>query len=67
LQTAVKDIGTSWTLSPTQLQQAIEAGRLLLRQHPCFQRLLLDINATAAPVDPQVVRSSCPFEGDKTS
>jgi len=67
LQTAVKNIGTSWTLSSTQLQQAIEAGRLLLRQHPCFQRLLLDINATTTSMDPQVVRSSCPFEGDKTS
>ena len=67
LQTAVKNIGTSWSLSPDQLQQAVEAGRLLLRQHPCFQRLLLDLNATTAPVAPQVVRNSCPFADDKTS
>jgi len=67
LQTAVKNIGTSWSLSHAQLQQAVEAGRLLLRQHPCFQRLLLDLNAPTAPLEPQVVRSSCPFESDKTS
>jgi len=67
LQTAVKNVGTSWSLSPTQLQQAIEAGRLLLRQHPCFQRLLLDLNAKPAPAEPAIVRHSCPFEDDKTS
>src|SRR6516164_4934409 len=67
LQTAVKNIGTSWSLSPDQLQQAVDAGRLLLRQHPCFQRLLLDLNATTAPVAPQAVRNSCPFEDDKAS
>jgi NTE family protein len=67
LQTAVKTIGTSWSLSPTQLQQAVEAGRLLLRQQPCFQRLLLDINARPAPADAATIRKSCPFEDDKIS
>jgi hypothetical protein len=67
LQTAVKNIGTSWSLSPIQLQQAVEAGRILLRQHPCFQRLLLDVNTRPAPTEPEVVRKSCPFEDDKTS
>jgi len=67
LQLAVKNIGTSWSLSPTQLQEAIEAGRILLRQHPCFQRLLLDINARPAPTEPAIVRKSCPFEDDKIS
>jgi NTE family protein len=67
LQTAVKNIGTSWSLSPTQLQQAIEAGRILLRQHPCFQRLLLDLNARSAPADAATIRKSCPFEDDKIS
>ena len=67
LQTAVKNIGTSWSLSPIQLQQAIEAGRILLRQHPCFQRLLLDLRVRPAPAEPEVVRKSCPFEDDRTS
>jgi NTE family protein len=67
LQIAVKNIGTSWSLSPTQLQQAVEAGRILLRQHPCFRRLLLDLNARPSPADPAIIRKSCPFEDDKTS
>jgi len=67
LQIAVKNIGTSWSRSPTQLQEAIEAGRILLRQHPCFQRLWLDLNARSALAEPDIVRNSCPFEDDKTS
>ena len=67
LQIAVKNIGTSWSLSPTQLQEAIEAGRILLRQHPCFQRLLLDLNVQPAPAEPAIVRNSCPFKDDKIS
>lgn len=67
LQTAVKNIGTSWSLSAAQLQEAIEAGRILLRQHPCFQRLLLDLKIPPAAADPAIVRKSCPFEDDKIS
>jgi NTE family protein len=67
LQITVKNIGTSWSLSPTQLQEAIEAGRILLRQHPCFQRLLLDLNVQPAPAEPTIVRNSCPFKDDKIS
>jgi hypothetical protein len=67
LQIAVKNIGTSWSRSPTQLQEAIEAGRILLRQHPCFQRLWLDLNARPALAEPDIVRNSCTFEDDKTS
>jgi hypothetical protein len=59
-------IGTSWNLSPVQLQESIDAGRILLRQHPCFQRLLLDLKALPAPAEPEIVRKSCPFEDDKT-
>jgi len=67
LQTAVKNLGTSWSLSAAQLQEAIEAGRILLRQHPCFQRLLLDLKIPPAAADPAIVRKSCPFEDDKIS
>jgi NTE family protein len=66
LQTAVKNMGASWNLSITQLRQAVEAGRLLLSQHPCFQRLLLDLKAPRASADPAFVRNSCPFADDKT-
>jgi NTE family protein len=46
LQARVKGIGTSWTLKPEQLQDTLEAGHLLLRQHPCYQQLLLDMKAS---------------------
>jgi hypothetical protein len=36
-------------LDPTQLQEAVHAGKTLLRQHPCVQRLLLGQPAVAAP------------------
>jgi NTE family protein len=64
LQQAVKNVGTSWTLSPIQLQQTLEAGRILLRQHPCFQRLLLDLRSPDTSMDPAESRRDCPFEDD---
>jgi NTE family protein len=64
LQYDVKNIGTSWTLSPTQSQETIEAGKLLLRQHPCYQRLLVDLGAGTTPADQASARRYCPFEGD---
>ncbi len=64
MQKAVKTIGTSWTLTPLQLQQSIDAGGLLLRQHPCFQRLLLDLKAAGAPADAALTRRNCPFPDD---
>ena len=67
LQTDVKNIGTSWTLSPTQLQESIDAGRILLRQHPCYRRLLLDLKAQPAAGDEAATRRGCPFAGDDSS
>ena len=43
LRNQVKGIGTSWTVSADDLKAIYEAGGLLLRQHPCFQRLVLDL------------------------
>jgi NTE family protein len=61
MQTDVKNIGTSWTLSPAQVQEAMEAGKILLRQHPCYQRLLVDLKSTSASVDPATARDACPL------
>jgi predicted acylesterase/phospholipase RssA len=67
LEMELRHAGTSWSLEPAQLQRTIDAGKKLLQQHPCFQRLLLDLNARGANVGaPNVVRRSCPFEEDKT-
>ena len=67
LQNVVKNIGTTWTLSAAQLQAAIDAGKILLRQHPCYQRLLLDQKARPAAGDEATIRKGCPFAGDDPS
>jgi hypothetical protein len=67
LQTDVKNIGTSWNLSPVQLQQSVDAGKILLRQHPCYQRLLLDLKVLPASANEAMARRYCPFAGDDNS
>ncbi len=54
LRDAVKDIGTTWTLSAAQRKLIDSAGALLLRQHPCFQRMASDLNVTDVEADPSV-------------
>jgi NTE family protein len=50
LRDAAKDVPTSWTLTPTQLQVTEETGRFLLRRHPCYRGLLADLRASQSPV-----------------
>jgi NTE family protein len=45
LRDMAKDVPTAWTLSPAQLQVTEEAGRFLLRRHPCYAALLADLQA----------------------
>jgi NTE family protein len=45
LRNMAKDVPTSWTLTPPQLQVTEEAGRFLLRRHPCYRALLADLRA----------------------
>jgi hypothetical protein len=45
LRNRAKDVPTSWTLTPAQLQTTEEAGRSLLRRHPCYRALLADLRA----------------------
>lgn len=47
LRDAAKGVPTAWTLSPAQLQVTEEAGRFLLRRHPCWQALVADLRAAA--------------------
>jgi hypothetical protein len=51
LRDMAKDVPTSWTLTPAQLQRTEEAGRFLLRRHPCYRGLLADLHASQPPVD----------------
>ena len=50
LRDAAKDVPTSWTLTAPQLQVTEEAGRFLLRRHPCYRGLLADLRASQSPV-----------------
>jgi hypothetical protein len=50
LRDAAKDVPTSWTLTPPQLQVTEEAGRFLLRRHPCYRALLSDLHASQLAV-----------------
>ena len=61
LQARVKAIGTTWTLSPQDVQAASDAGRLLLRQHPCYQRLLLDLGTPMPTELATAAQTYCPF------
>jgi NTE family protein len=46
LRDQATNIPTSWTLTGPQLQATEEAGRFLLRRHPCYRALLADLHAT---------------------
>jgi NTE family protein len=59
-QSDVKNIGTTWTLNAQQLDESIGAGRTLLRQHPCFQRLLQDLHVPVQGPNPSVTAELCP-------
>jgi hypothetical protein len=80
LQRKVSQISTSWSISSAQLQEAIDAGKILLRRHPCFQRLVADLGAPALahlddelkPLPPdisrlQLARANCRFKDDFVS
>ncbi|HEV2099416.1 MAG TPA: patatin-like phospholipase family protein [Stellaceae bacterium] len=49
LRDAAKNVPTAWTLTAPQLQLTEEAGRFLLRQHPCYRALLADLQAVQPP------------------
>ncbi len=61
LRDMAKDVPTSWSLTPQQLQVTEEAGRFLLRRHPCYRVLLGDLNAaqTAMPSEDQPPMIPC--------
>lgn len=58
LRDQVKKIGTTWTLTDKDLKAVDDAATLLLRQHPCFQRLLMDINAPGV-TEPDLAMQDC--------
>jgi NTE family protein len=60
LRDVAKDVPTSWTLTPPQLQVTEEAGRFLLRRHPCYRALLGDLHAAQLPVAGESAQPAIP-------
>jgi len=60
LRDKVKVVPTAWTISADDLVTVEKAGRMLLDNHPCFQRLLLDLGASGAQfVDRTFAETGC--------
>lgn len=60
LRDKAKSIPTSWTISTENRVIIQQTGQLLLKQHPCFQKLLLDMKIEAAFLDRKYARTGCP-------
>jgi hypothetical protein len=52
-------IPTAWTITKDNRDVLEEAGTILLRQHPCFQRLLMDMDIKAEFIDPAFAKAGC--------
>jgi len=69
LRNRVKAIPTSWTITQDNRAIVERVGKTLLYQHPCFQRLLLDLGIGAASpgfaLDPVFARTGCPQAADR--
>jgi NTE family protein len=59
LRDEAKDVPTSWSLTPSQLEITERIGRFLLNRHPCFGRLLGDLGATPSPGAEPAVSLPC--------
>jgi NTE family protein len=59
LRDRAKAVPTLWTISHDNLQVIEQAGTTLLHQHPCFQRLLLDLSIPASFADRNFAFTGC--------
>lgn len=60
LRHAAKNVPTSWTITRRNRDVIVEAGTTLLHQHPCYQKLLLDMGIAAPFVDAGFATTGCP-------
>ncbi len=60
LRHTVKNVPTSWTITRANRDAVVEAGTTLLHQHPCYQKLLLDMGIAAPFVDAGFATTGCP-------
>ena len=59
-------IPTLWTITKENREVLEQAGTILLHQHPCFQRLLLDMDIKADFIDAAFANAQAPFWYDTT-
>jgi NTE family protein len=59
LRDKAKQVPTSWSLSKTDRETINNVGTRLLRQHPCYQKLLLDLNVAADFIEPAFAEEGC--------
>jgi NTE family protein len=52
-------IPTAWSITKDNRDVLEEAGTILLHQHPCFQRLLVDMEIKAEFIDPAFAKAGC--------
>jgi hypothetical protein len=57
-------IPTLWTITKENREIIEAVGTILLHQHPCFQRLLLDMDIKADFVDAGFAKTGCRQAGD---
>jgi len=62
LRDKAKAIPTSWTMSEENREIIKEVGPELLRNHPCFQHLLMDMKIRAPFLDKDFAQNECPLE-----
>ena len=62
LRDKAKAIPTSWTMSEENRNIIKEVGPELLRNHPCFQHLLMDMKIKAPFVNKDFAHNECPIE-----
>jgi hypothetical protein len=52
-------IPTAWSITRENRDVLEAVGTVLLHQHPCFQRLLMDMGIKAEFVDPAFAKAGC--------
>jgi NTE family protein len=64
LRAKANNIPTLWSITQENREVLEETGIVLLHQHPCFQRLLLDMNIAASFIDPSFAKMGCRQSSD---
>jgi NTE family protein len=68
LRKKAQNIPTLWSISKDNLDVIEQVGPLLLHNHPCFQRLLLDMHAASSfKIDANFADTGCPQAANQTA